>query len=168
VKKDQSLNFPAIPALIITPGLKYTNVVTASSGLPVVQSVGNTAVATISKNVITILGAGSTTVSATQAGDNLYNPITVTQSLVVSKANQTLSFPAIPPQNFSNTAIVTLFATSSANLPIAYHVANAAIATNRTPNSLTIIGIGSTIVTATNGGNAYFNPASATQTLIVK
>ena len=33
---------------------------------------------------------------------------------------------------------------------------------------LLLLGAGTTTITATNSGNAYFLPASATQTLIVK
>jgi len=168
VKQNQSLGFPSIPVLTITPGLKHTNIVTSSSGLPVTQSVANTAVATISNNVLTILGAGTTTVTATQSGNNLWNPVSVTQPLIVSKANQTISFPTIPAVSFASTPVVAVSATSSASLPITYVVANTAIAKTRTSNSITIIGTGTTTVTATNAGNAYFNPAGATQTLIVK
>jgi len=142
--------------------------VTASTGLPVTQIVGNTAVATISSNVLTILGSGSTTVTASQPGNALYNSVSASQPLIVSKSPQTISFPAIPTVSFSNTSVVTLAATSSVSLPITYIVGNTAVATNRTSNSITIIGKGTTTVTATNNGNTYFAPAGAVQTLIVK
>ena len=168
IKQNQSLNFPAIPSLTITPGKKYTNTVTASTGLPVTQIVGNTAIATISNNVLTILGAGSTTVTASQAGNALYNPISASQTLIVTKSAQTISFSSIPTVTFSNTGILTLSATSSASLPITYIVGNAAIAKNRASNSITILGTGTTTITATNAGNTYYGPAGSTQTLIVK
>ena len=168
VKQNQSLIFPSIPSITISPDKKYTNIVTASTGLPVTQIVGNTAIATVSNNVLTILGTGSTTVTASQAGNALYNPASASQTLIVTKSAQTISFPAIPTVSFSKTGIVTLAATSSASLPVTYVVGNTAIAKNRTSNSITILGTGTTTVTATNAGNAYFNPAGATQTLIVK
>ena len=96
VKQTQSLNFPAIATLTITPGKKFTNTVTASTALPVTQIVGNTAIAAVSNNVLTILGAGSTTVTVSQAGNALYNPATASQPLIVNKGAQTLAFTAIP------------------------------------------------------------------------
>ncbi len=169
VKQNQSLNFPAIPALTITPIRKYTNVVTASSGLsPVIQISGNTAVATVSNNVLTPIGSGSTTITVSQAGNALWNPISATQPLVVNKGVQTLAFPAIPAQTYSTFKTLTLKATSSAKLtPITYSSDNTAVAIVSN-NILLLQGKGTSAITATQAGNVYFTPATATQTLIVK
>lgn len=168
VKQNQSLNFPTIPSITIAPAKKYTNTIASSSGLPVVQTVGNTAIATISNSVLTIIGEGTTTVTASQSGNALWNPVTASQPLIVVKGSQSIAFPPIAVQNLAKTAVLKLTATSSANLPISYIVQNNGIAINRTSNSLTLIGTGTTTITATNAGNQYFYPSSATQTLIVK
>ena len=168
MKQNQSLNFPSIPTQIITPGKKFTNVVTVSSGLaPVIQTSGNTAVATVSNNVLTLIGSGSTTITATQAGNNLWNPISVSQPLVVNTANQTLTFSAIPAQVYATNKKLNLNVTSSAGLTNTTFISsNLGVATSSN-NTLTITGVGITTITATNSGNTYFGPASATQNLTV-
>lgn len=168
IKQAQSLNFPAIPSLTITPGRKFTNIVTASSGLPVVQTSGNTAVATVSNNVLTLIGAGSTTITASQAGNALWNPITASQPLIVNKGAQTLAFTAIAAQTYVPNKRVTLRSTSSAGLTnTTFLIDNGSVGTISN-NILTLLGTGTATITATNSGNAFFAPAFATQRLIVK
>jgi hypothetical protein len=168
-KQNQSLNFPLLPSQIITPGKRITNIVTASSGLnPVIQTSGNTAVATISNNVLTLTGSGSTTITASQAGNNFWNPISATQTLVVNKGPQTLTFSAVPTQTLSKTNKVVLKSTSSASLTnTSYQIDNGSVGTVSN-NVLTLLGTGTATITATNSGNAYFAPAFASQILIVK
>jgi len=168
VKQPQSLSFPAIPALTITPGKKYTNTVTASSGLPVTQTSGNTAVATVSSNVITIVGAGSTTITASQAGNALWNPVTASQPLIVNKGSQTLNFTAIPTQTYSTYKTVTLSCTSSAGLTNTRFSINNPSVGSISNNVLLILGRGTATITATNSGNTYFAPAFATRPLTVQ
>ena len=172
VKQNQSLNFPVIPPQTLTPTSTVTISVTSSANqTPITYSSGNTAVATVSNNILKLIGSGSTTIIASQAGNNLYNPISVSQPLVVSKGVQTINFPAIPTQTFSPWKTVTLKSTSSANpsanLTNRYIIGNGAIG-SISNNVLLLLGTGGTTITATNSGNAYFSPASATQTLIVK
>ena len=168
IKQAQSLNFPAIPSLTIIPGRKYTNIVTTSSGLPVVQTSGNTAVATLSNNVLTLIGAGSTTITASHAGNALWNPISASQPLIVNKGVQTLAFSAIAPQTYVPNKKVTLIGTSSAKLGnTTYLIDNGAIG-SISNNFVTLLGTGTATITATNSGNNFFGPAFATQKLIVK
>ena len=62
---------------------------TASSGLPVTYSSSNTSVATISGNTVTIVGVGTSTITASQAGDANNLPVSATQTLSVSLGTQT-------------------------------------------------------------------------------
>jgi hypothetical protein len=168
VKQNQSLNFPAIPSQTLTPTSTVTMSVTSSANLtPITYSSGNTAVATVSNNILKLIGSGSTTIIASQDGNALYNPISASQPLVVSKGVQRISFPAIPTQTFSPWKRVALRSTSTANLTNSYLIGNGAIG-SISNNILLLLGTGSTTITATNAGNAFFAPASSTQTLIVK
>jgi len=168
VKQSQSLNFPAIPAQTITPTSSLTlNVISSANQTPIIFTSGNTAVATVSNNILKLLGSGSTTITASQAGNSLYNPVTATQPLVVNLGMQTIKFPSIPTQTFATNATYTIKSTSTAGLSNSYFIGNGAIGTISN-NVLLLLGTGSTTITATNSGNAYFGPASATQTLIVK
>ncbi len=78
--------FGTIPTLTtLTPAVTLT--ATAGSGLPVTFESSNTNVATISGNVLTIVGAGSVTISAKQAGNSNYAAAAdVTQTRLVETA----------------------------------------------------------------------------------
>jgi hypothetical protein len=170
VKQNQTLTFPAIATVTYaTNAPKITLAATSSSGLTnVTFTSANGSVATIVSNTLTIAGAGSTTITASQAGNALWNPVSASRTFVVNPITQTLSFPAIPTQLSVAGQHVTLTATSSAKLsPITYSVANTAIA-SVSSNVLTILGSGTTTVTATNVGTQNYTPAGAVQTLMVK
>jgi hypothetical protein len=135
--------------------------------LPISYSSSNTSVATISGNTVTIVGVGTTNITASQAGNSNYNSATdATQTLTVGKANQTLTFSALPAKNFGD-APFALSASSSANLPISYSSSNTSVATI-SGNTVTIVGVGTTTITASQAGNSNYNLATdATQTLTV-
>ena len=63
---------------------------TTEEGLTLTWSVANTNVATVSSNVFTIKGAGTTTVTATQAGNDDYEAFSREFTLTVNKAQLTL------------------------------------------------------------------------------
>ncbi|MGC4021764.1 MAG: MBG domain-containing protein [Cyclobacteriaceae bacterium] len=89
-KADQTISFNTIAIK------KYGDVpfglnATSNSNLPVSYVSSNTSVATVSGNQITITGAGVSTISASQPGDNKFNAATiVTQTLIVTKAPLTV------------------------------------------------------------------------------
>lgn len=59
--------------------------------IPITFSSSNTAVATVSGNMVTIVGAGTTTITASQAGNVFYFPAeSVSRTLTVNKANLTI------------------------------------------------------------------------------
>jgi hypothetical protein len=169
IKQGQSLSFTAIPALTYVANKTLTLVATSSAKLtPVTFTSGNTAVATVAGNIVTIKQAGTTVITASQAGDATYNPTTAAQPLTVNKITQTLSFAAIPAQTYAANKTLTLAATSSAKLtPITYSSANTAVATV-SGNVVTLTGKGSTTITASQEGNVNYSPAAAVQVLSVK
>ncbi|CAH8281452.1 putative secreted protein (Por secretion system target) [Mariniflexile fucanivorans] len=86
VKQDQSIKFFTIPVKLIS-STDFDPEATASSGLPVSYSSSNTAVATIVSGKIHIVGEGSATITATQAGDAYNNAANnVSQELRVVSA----------------------------------------------------------------------------------
>ena len=88
VREHQSLNFTFPPSLIY--GDTYTLPSKTDQGQELTWTVANKDVATISGNVISTKGAGSTTVTATQAGSSCYFPFTKTYTLNVNKAALTI------------------------------------------------------------------------------
>ena len=169
-KANQTLNFPSFKAVTLstTPVTIPLKATSSAKLTNIIFSSGNDAVASVvSNSLLTINGAGSTTITASSPGNTNYMPASAAQPLVVNQAVQTLKFAAIPTQTLAKTSSLTLGAASSANLPVTYSVANTGVAIVSN-NVLLLQGTGSTTVTATNAGNSIYLPASATQTLIVK
>ena len=95
----QTITFPAISAKEITTA-DFDPGATASSGLAVTYASADPTVATIVANKIHIVGAGTTTITASQAGNATFGAAPdVSVQLVVNKANQTITFPAIALKN---------------------------------------------------------------------
>ncbi|MGN6341913.1 MAG: beta strand repeat-containing protein [Ginsengibacter sp.] len=91
-KADQTITFGNLGAKIYGDAA-FPLGATSSSGLTVSYSSSNTNVATVSGNTVTIVGAGSTTITASQAGNDNYNAATnVDQTLTVNKAEQTITW----------------------------------------------------------------------------
>lgn len=86
VKDAQTITFGALAA--VTYGdAPFALTATASSGLTVTFASSNPAVATVDGNTVTIVGAGSTTITASQAGDATYAAATpVGRTLTVNAA----------------------------------------------------------------------------------
>jgi len=86
-KASQTISFAALDPVTDTAA-PFALTATASSGLAVSYNSSNSAVATVSGNTVTIVGLGSTTITASQAGNTNYNPATsVPQTLTVVRSN---------------------------------------------------------------------------------
>jgi len=87
--QSQTITFPAIGNYVYPAG-PLTLSATASSGLPVSYAVLS-GPASVNGNILTIAGAGSVSVQASQAGNSQYAAATaVTQAFTVSQASTTL------------------------------------------------------------------------------
>ncbi len=127
---------------------------TASSGLPVTLTV-TAGPATISGNMVSLSGAGNVTVTATQAGNGTYAPVSASQTFTVAKAAQTITFPPISARTQGTPYY--LGATSSAGLPISYSVLAGPATVSLT--HITGSAPGEVTVQAAQPGNANFHPA---------
>ena len=84
---DQTIYFNALTEMTYGDS-PFTLSAATSSGLPVTFSSSDTNVATVSGSTVTIVGAGTTTITASAEGNGVYAPATpVDRSLVVKKAN---------------------------------------------------------------------------------
>ena len=163
---DQSIMFePLESKTYIDPVFDLT--ATASSGLPVTYESSNTDVALVSGNMVSIVGIGTTTITAKQDGNGNFNPApSIEQPLTVNKSDQSIMFGALGSKTFVDPAF-DLTATASSGLDIAYESSNTAVATI-SGSTVTIVGIGTTIISANQEGNVNFNPAiSVEQALAV-
>jgi photosystem II stability/assembly factor-like uncharacterized protein len=165
-KTAQTITFATLAAKTFGDAA-FTLASTASSQLPVSYTSGNLAVATVSGNTVTIVGTGTTTITASQAGDATFDAaVDVPQTLTVNKAAQTITFAALAAKTFGDAAF-TLAATSSSSLAVTYASSNTAVATV-TGNTVTIVGAGTTTITASQVGNSNYNGATdVPQTLTV-
>ncbi|MFZ4678806.1 MAG: beta strand repeat-containing protein, partial [Flavobacterium sp.] len=140
----------------------------STSGLALTYSSSNTAVATISGNTVTIVGAGTTSITASQSGDaNYFAASDVSQDLVVAKANQTITFNTISDKNDTDGSF-NLDATASSGLSVSYSSSNTSVVTI-SGTTATIVAPGITTITASQVGNDNYNAATSvdqTQTII--
>ena len=128
----------------------------------------NTAVATVSGSTVTIVGAGTANIIATQATDANYNAGSVTAVLTVAKAARTLSVFANIDKTSTDAPFALVAPTSSAGTgAITYSSSNTAVATV-SGSTVTIIGVGTSTLTATQAADANYVAATITATLTVK
>ena len=137
----------------------FTVAPTASSGLGVIVSVGGSDSCTASGFTIHLTGVGSCTITAAQAGNANFNPAgSVARTIAIGKADQTISFGALPDHTFGD-ADFTLSASSSGGLGISF-AAGAGSACTLTGASVHLTGVGSCSITASQGGDGNYNPAA--------
>jgi hypothetical protein len=130
----------------------------ASSGLTVSFTSSNSSVATISAATVTITGAGETVITASQAGNDNYEPATsVSGTLLVSFRTQTITFPEIGDKVMSNVN-VTLAATASSSLGVSYKANTDNI--SLTGNTVTLLKAGTASITAMQTGNVTYSAAA--------
>ncbi len=131
----------------------------ATSGLPITFTSTNTSVATVVDSTVTIVGGGTTTLVASQAGDVVYKAATsANQLLTINKAAQTITFGALVEKDI-NDAAFTIAATSSSGLGVTFS-SNLHTVASVVNNTVTIVGPGTAIIKAHQAGNGNFLAAA--------
>ena len=121
-------------------------------------SSSNPSVASIAGTLLSILAAGTSFVTSYQAGNATYAPARNTRILTVSKADQTITFEALPPK-VTGDPDFSPGATSSSGLTVSYSSNNASVATIAGA-MIHIVGPGNAIITAVQSGNSNYNAAA--------
>jgi ribosomal protein S11 len=137
----------------------------ASSALPVSYQIVS-GPATVSGTLVTLTGAGTVSIKATQAGNGSYSAATpVTQSFTVGVAAQTINFPQIPTHPLSDGSF-TATATASSGLPVSFQIVSGpATVSGRT---VTLTGAGTVKIKAYQHGDTnYAIATSITQSFTV-
>jgi hypothetical protein len=169
----------AIPASTVsTKELTLTGaaVTTKSYDTNTTATITGTLSGIVSPDVVTFTGTG------TFASADVSTGIAVTAAIVLTgadaakytilqptgltgeiiKANQTITFAALPSK-LTTDAAFALTATASSGLPVSYNSANTAVATI-SGSTLEIVGIaGSSVITASQAGDANYNAAPSVQ-----
>jgi len=160
-KGQQSITFNALPSKQVgDPDFALVATSSTSSINPITFTSSDPTVATVSGNIVTIVGAGVTTITASQAESADYYAIDVDRTLNVSVAtnlNQTITFGALA-SNVYGDAPFALTATASSNLPVSYSSSDLSVATI-SGNTVTIVGAGNVTITASQSGGSGYNPA---------
>ncbi len=164
-KADQVITFQQLPSMAFgDPQILMT--ASATSGLPITFTSSDTNVAAINGSLLFTMGAGECLISATQSGNINYNPATVSQTLLVNKANQVIVFSSLSNKTYGNPSF-TLNAYSYSGLPITYESSDPSIV-SILGNQVTIEGAGSVVITASQPGDKnYLAAMNVTQTLTI-
>ena len=152
-KASQTITFGPLPSKTYGDP-PFTVSATASSGLAVGFSASGNC--TVASTTVTITGAGSCTITASQPGDSNYFPATnVPQTFSIAKANQTIAFGPLPNKTTSDPPF-TVSATASSGLPVSFAASGQCTVSG---NTVTITAAGSCTITASQGGNSNYNAA---------
>ncbi len=151
-----------------------TGVTGGGSGNPVTFIGDNNLVATVVGTLVTITGAGTVNITASQAGNGSYNPApNVVQVLTVGKASQTITFGALINRNDVDANFQLTATGGGSGNQVTYTSSNTAVAIivdnigNLDPNGsyVDIIGPGTTNITASQAGNSNYFAATSVQQL---
>ena len=115
--------------------------------------------ATVAGNTVTIVGVGTTTITASQAGDANYNAAAnVGQALTVNKTNQTITFAALADKTFGDAAFA-ISATATSGLAVSFNSTSDKITI--AAGQVTLVKAGRTTITASQTGNTNYNAATS-------
>jgi len=155
-KENQTITFEEVDEHKTTDE-PFALTATASSNLTVTFTSSNNAVATISGSMVTITGAGTTTITASQPGNEEYDAApNVTHTLTVVKADQAITFAALPSRTVGDQSFA-LSATASSGLPVHYAITSDKISING--SQVSIVKAGKATITASQPGNDDYNGA---------
>ena len=127
---------------------------TASSGLAV--SFGASGNCTVNGSNVHITGAGSCTITASQAGNSNYNAAAdVPQTFPIAKVNQTITFGTLANKTFGD-ADFGVTATASSGLAVSFGASGSCTITS---GNVHLTGAGSCTITASQAGNSNYNAA---------
>jgi alpha-tubulin suppressor-like RCC1 family protein len=116
-------------------------------------------VATVSGNIITIVGAGTATITSTQAETEFYKSETVTSTIQVSKAIPSISSFSIPTKNYEDSTFTITPPTSNSSGSFSYVSSDESVATI-SGDTVTIVGVGTANIIATQTETSEFTPGS--------
>ena len=140
-----------------TPVITYT-----AANLPIGAAINNTGL--ISFDGTTPAGTYNIGITAT----SYYGTNTKTLVYTVTKLNQVVTFDPDPiPTKFLGDAPFLFEYSNSAYLPITWSSSNPDVATIAQDGTVTIVGVGTTTLTASNTGNDTYNPVATGRTLTV-
>lgn len=141
-RQNQTITFNALPVKTYGNGDFSAGAISTNSTIPITYTSSNPAVATVTGSTIHIVGAGTTTITASQAGNAFYFPAAnVSRTLTVNIANLTVR------------ALDTTKIAGQANPPFTIVYTGFVLGENTT--ALTTVPVATTIATTTTSPGYY-------------
>ncbi len=138
----------------------------SNSPCPITYSSSNPSVASVSSGgTVTIIGAGSATITATQSACGNYTSGTTSAPVTVNPATPTIGTFTVPTTTYGSGTTTVSPPSSNSSCPITYTSSNTSVATVTSAGQLTIVGAGTTTITASQA--ACGNYAAATKTTVL-
>ncbi|NBS14874.1 MAG: hypothetical protein EBT57_08745, partial [Verrucomicrobia bacterium] len=169
VKQNQTINFGSLTAKTYGDS-SFDLTAVASSGLAVSYTSSDPTVASISGNTVMVIKPGTTIITASQAGDGVYNAApSVGQILTVNKASQTITGLApADTKTVGASSYILVVSQGASSSPLTFSSANTSVATVSSAGLVTIVGAGSTTLRVNQAGDAnYLAATEVTQILTV-
>ena len=149
----------------------YTPTATASSGLTVAITIasGSSSVCSIASGVVTFNTVGSCVIQYNQSGNSSYfASAEVTETLTIGKATPTFSAWSDVSKNFEDSAFTVTAPTVTGSLPGTFSYSSATTSViSVSGTTLTVVGAGSSVITATFTPTDTTNYNSATTFMTV-
>jgi len=165
-KKTPTITNFSIPIKIEgDPPFKITRPTSNSNGGFITTTSSNSSVATISGNIITIIGAGTSTITVTQAESNDYSSGTVSSVLVVKKTTTITNF-YIPTVTFGDTPFTIPPPTSNSDAAFTYTSSDTSVA-SISGNIITIHNAGIITITATQAATNNYSSGTISTVLLI-
>ncbi|HTU34994.1 MAG TPA: hypothetical protein VMF66_14430 [Candidatus Acidoferrum sp.] len=152
-----ALTFSAIPAQTYGNAPFTVSSSSASSGAITYSVVSGPA--TITGDTVTITGAGSVALEASQVASGNYAAATATTNFTVAAEVPTLTFSAIPPEIYGNPPF-NISASSASSGAITYSIVSGPATISG--NTVTITGVGPVILEASQAAAGNYAAATAT------
>ncbi|WP_162604869.1 MBG domain-containing protein [Geomonas ferrireducens] len=154
----QEITFPAIPERTFGDP-PFEIVASACSGLPLTFRSSDPGVARIVGNVVTITGAGSAVITASQGGSgDLETAPEKSQTFIVHRSGQQVTFSS-PAQKVVGDPPFELEGSATSGLAVSYQSSDPTVA-NVSGSTVTIVGAGTTVLSALQPGNGNYLAAA--------
>ncbi len=159
IPRPQTVTFPAIANVLA--GQTATLGATSSLGLAITYTSSDTTVATVTGSTLRAVGAGTATITASQAGNATTDPASATQTVQVSLVGTITIGSLTGPFTYGDR--ITLSGTTASGGPITWSSTSPLVAISGSTATVLSIGSGAT-VTATTPATSLYAAGSATAT----
>jgi CSLREA domain-containing protein len=152
-KLDQTISFGPLPDRTFgDPPFPVS--ATASSGLPV--SFSASGACSVAGTQVTVTGVGSCTITANQPGDSEHNAApSAVQTFTVTRGSQAITFGPLPARTVGGPPF-QITASASSGLPVSFSASGQCTVSG---NMVTLSGVGSCTITASQAGDGTHNAA---------